>query len=345
MKLVTGTLYFISEVDVFTSQAFDYYKIGLVKESRKGDSSDRLGEHQTGNPRKLQIKHTVETPAISNLESTMHGLYATERVFGEWFHLPGAKGRTVMRHADRLAQEQFAYAEATATAVKYAKMASNGRTLKATAEARTQHLIHQQASFERAALSSIFNAERAFFENLKSSKFDTTLFFKQSFRKAPKFNEKGLAEKYPSLYKQFFIDDINFSPKFLISKLQDQTLKLPSELAKGIQDQSERLDSLGRTPTLAQVKEVHLQHLKFLGFEADAKWREANSKSVLRSLLKTNESIDGIAKWTRVGKNVNTFDKKGLASKHPELIEEFTTYSSVSQFEIVSMRSYPSSQS
>ena len=40
MKLVAGTLYFISEVDVLTGQKFDFYKIGLVKESRQGDSLD-----------------------------------------------------------------------------------------------------------------------------------------------------------------------------------------------------------------------------------------------------------------------------------------------------------------
>jgi hypothetical protein len=342
MKLVTGTLYFISEVDVFTSQEFDYYKIGLVKESRKGDSTDRLSEHQTGNPRKLLIKHTVETPAISTLESAMHGLYATSRVFGEWFHLPGAQARKAMGHADRLAQELFAHADAEASATKYAKKASNGRTIKASGEARAQHLLQQQAAFERTALTAVFKAERDFFENLKSSKFDTTLFFNRSSRSKPKFNEKGLEEKYPSLYKKFLVQDVNFTPRFSVSKLKDATFELPRELSKAIQTQVEQLNSLGKSPTFEQVREIHLRHLNFLGFDADAKWRDENAKSVIQSLMKTNESIEGVAKWTRVEKNVVTFDKKSFTAKHPEIVDEFTTYAPVPQFEIVSMRSYPS---
>ncbi len=48
MNLKSGELYFINEVDVLTGVASNFYKIGLVKDSRQGDAANRLDEHQTG---------------------------------------------------------------------------------------------------------------------------------------------------------------------------------------------------------------------------------------------------------------------------------------------------------
>ena len=55
MDLKSGHLYFINEQDVRTGEKSNYYKIGIVYDDKGRDSTDRLLEHQTGNPRQLHI--------------------------------------------------------------------------------------------------------------------------------------------------------------------------------------------------------------------------------------------------------------------------------------------------
>jgi hypothetical protein len=83
IELKSGELYFITELAMLTGKPKGYYKIGLVKDSRRGDSLTRLEEHQTGNPRWLELPEVVTAPAIEVLETVMHARFATERIRGE----------------------------------------------------------------------------------------------------------------------------------------------------------------------------------------------------------------------------------------------------------------------
>lgn len=60
-------------------------KIGLVADPRI--SAERLLEHQTGNPRRLDIPagHIVKTAAVSMVEAQLHRRLSKSRVGGEWF--------------------------------------------------------------------------------------------------------------------------------------------------------------------------------------------------------------------------------------------------------------------
>ena len=91
MKLTPGELYFIRERDKQTKEISRYVKIGLVKEKDDRASKERALEHQTGNPRELLIHKVIKTPAISEIENIVHGLFATERVSGEWFDFSESK--------------------------------------------------------------------------------------------------------------------------------------------------------------------------------------------------------------------------------------------------------------
>ena len=65
-KYNSGEIYFIREIDYLTSQKTPFVKIGLVRYSDKRDSWGRLYEHQTGNPRKLDLNpsHILSTQAV-----------------------------------------------------------------------------------------------------------------------------------------------------------------------------------------------------------------------------------------------------------------------------------------
>jgi hypothetical protein len=72
-----GYLYFISE-----EQFNNKVKIGISKNPEK-----RLKQLQTGNPNKLVIIHTIQSPDYKLLERTLHDICGDLRLVGEWFEL------------------------------------------------------------------------------------------------------------------------------------------------------------------------------------------------------------------------------------------------------------------
>jgi hypothetical protein len=89
MKLTPGEIYFIGEKDLKTGLNTSYCKIGIVRDGAKGprSSDERLLEHQTGNPRKLFLRDIVVAPAVEEIETRVHRIFAPLRVNGEWLEL------------------------------------------------------------------------------------------------------------------------------------------------------------------------------------------------------------------------------------------------------------------
>ena len=340
MKLVAGTLYFISEVDVLTGQTFDYYKIGLVKDSRQGDSFDRAGEHQTGNPRRLEVRYTVETPAINDLETMMHDLYATERIFGEWFVLPGNSIKKVVARAKELAAQQHSLVRSASAAAKYADVASNDKVITATPAAKSLYLELQQAKLEQKEIRRVFDLERMFFEGLTGAKFDTTLFFTITSKMQSKLLEDELAAKYPKIYQEFVKEATTMTPIFTSPATNEHALTLPKKLATAITTQLARLEKASKRPSFETAQEIHFNHLALLSSFADASWREDSAGTQLKASIKENGGIQAVAKWSRTPKTTAKFISKDFKHAYPDLAEEFTVKTPSTSSAIIDMRSY-----
>jgi len=340
VKLVPGTLYFISEIDVLTGEKFDYYKIGLVKDSRQGDSLDRAGEHQTGNPRRLVVRHTVESPAINDLETIMHDLYATERVFGEWFVLSGSAVKRAVAKAEALAQEQRDSSSDAELAAEFTEIPSNEILIPAAATSLALYKDVQVAKFEQKEIKAIFAAEREFFANLSASKFDPTLFFQTTPKTSSKLEEDKLLAAHPDIYNRFVQEVTTISASFTVSPPHGITLKLPKKLEQALTDQKDRLATAGKRPTEDAVREIHMQHLTLLGAFGDAEWREDMAGTQLRALIQGNLGIEGVARWSRVSKTSEKFIAKDFKKEYPELTEEFTVRTTSTSSAIADMRSY-----
>lgn len=340
MKIVAGTLYFISEVDVLTGQEYDYYKIGLVKDSRQGDSFDRAGEHQTGNPRRLEVRYTVETPAINDLETVMHDLYATERIFGEWFVLPGNSVKKVVAKAEGLAAQQRSLVKSATVADKYANVASNDKIIAATPAAKSLYLELQQAKLEQKEIKTVFALEKTFFQGLTGAKFDATLFFTTTSKMQTKLLEDALAAKYPKIYQEFVREATTMTPSFTSTTAKELALTLPKKLATTIAEQVARLEKAGKRPSLETAQEIHFNHLVLLSSLGDASWREDSAETQLKSVIKANGGIESVAKWSRTPKTSEKFVAKDFKQAYPDLAEEFTTRVPSSSSAIVDMRSY-----
>jgi len=340
VKLVAGTLYFISEVDVLTGQEFDYYKIGLVKDSRQGDAFDRAGEHQTGNPRRLAVRYTVNTPAINDLETLMHDLYATERIFGEWFVLPRNSVKKAVAKAEELAAQQRSLVKSATAAAKYADVASNDKIIAATPAAKSLYLELQQAKLEQKEMKTIFALEKAFFEGLTGTKFDTTLFFTTTSKMQTKLLDDELAAKHPKIYQEFVREVTTMTPSFTSTGTRDLALTLPKKLATAIAEQVARLEKAGKRPSLETAQEIHFNHLALLSSSGDASWREDSAGTQLKSMIKANGGIESVAKWSRTPKTTEKFVAKDFKEAYPDLAEEFTVRTPSSSSAIVDMRSY-----
>jgi Meiotically up-regulated gene 113 len=340
MKLVPGTLYFIAEVDVLTGEKFDYYKIGLVKDSRQGDSFDRAGEHQTGNPRRLEVRHTVESPAINDLETTMHDLYATERIFGEWFVLPKTSVKSVVAKAEELAREQQSVLKAARTADKYAAIASTDRTLAATPTARSLYIQLQQAKLELKEIKKAFDAERAFFLSLANAKFDTSLFFTTNSKVQTKFDEEKLAEQHPEIYEKFLDTSTTLTSSFTSPAAKDLDLKIPTEIETAVEAQIGRISKASRRPSEASAREIHFNHLALLSLYGQAEWRSDLITTQIKALMKDALAIESVARWSRSPKESVKFLFKEFRETYPRLAEELAVRSISTASAISDIRSY-----
>jgi hypothetical protein len=340
MKIVPGTLYFISEVDVLTGQTFDYYKIGLVKDSRQGDSFDRAGEHQTGNPRRLTVKHTVETPAINDLETLMHDLYATSRIFGEWFVLPGETITEAVQRAQALANEQQDLVEATTRVGEFAVCTSDGEVVPATPEATALAFELHQARFEQKEIKKVHDVVKGFLEGLTSSTFDATLFLTWTTRRTPKFDEAALKAAHPELYQHYVSEETKLSGTFTPATPRDLNLSLPDPLRESLDLQRIRVDTAGQHPSEEQVREIHFHYLQHLALLGDAGWREDRAATTIKTLIGDHLGIDQVAKWTRSMKTAEKFDAGTFKQEHPDVAAAFTTVTENRVPSVADMRSY-----
>jgi len=64
---------------------FVKYKIGYTR--NKATLKKRVKALQTGNPEKIQIINYHETKHGRKVETTLHNIYSTKRLEGEWFEL------------------------------------------------------------------------------------------------------------------------------------------------------------------------------------------------------------------------------------------------------------------
>jgi len=103
MPLTAGELYALGELDHRTHTPTPFVKIGIVRENDTRDTTRRIAEHQTGNPRQIVRLGVVATPNVERVETTMHGLHAPVGVGGEWFELTGDHLEATLRQAEQLA--------------------------------------------------------------------------------------------------------------------------------------------------------------------------------------------------------------------------------------------------
>jgi hypothetical protein len=324
MNIESGEIYFVREVDPHTKKFTKFVKIGLVHESEERDSLTRLKDHQTGNPRSLELPpgNYFKVPAVTAVEAMMHKFYAQLRISGEWFefdsesHVDKAKIK-----AKQLGDEVASFIPVFEAAGKLANTTSNGKTLEPSTKALE---IWEKLSLAQAklnALKALDSRLEARFKEAADAGIELgDLVTKGTRREQRKFPWETLKEKHPAIYKQFHKSvskiDGSFTPKYKAAKTLDfgeEFTRLEARLSKIISSTSDQNLVALNMPKLELVYEISLLD-----------WEKTLLKAELMIVCGKNDVLIKVCEWKRKRVTVDKFDLQKLKKKYPEIHKEIS---------------------
>ena len=326
MKLTSGELYFIRERDKQTNEISRYVKIGLVKERDDRAAKERALEHQTGNPRELLIHAVIKTPAISEIENIVHGLFAPQRVSGEWFDFSEGKLKEAIATAQELADEAILYEDELRGAAKLAMQISSNQIIQPNTEALAWH-----GAFLRAEAISKYCSEYALsmkdiFRKKAVERPESVQHF-ATFRERKDrlvFDALSFELALPDLFQQFTKTTSRVSSRL--------TWTRPKNFNRSIEVLNPELHEYGKflEPQITAARNgsmdsetLHKCYLRILGFEAKARWQLEVAKANIQFLCSTHGGIDGICKWPRAEKVTKSFDEPAFIEAFPDIANQF----------------------
>jgi len=329
--LEPGKVYFMREVDLLTKQEFPYYKIGKVLNEK--DVNTRLKEHQTGNPRSIEIVAEVESKQVTRLETALHNLNAGVRIHsGEWFHFPTeVELNAAIADAQRLNAEVDANSTQTERAIELAKTASNGAKREADSEARDiAELLVSNNGASKILTGNAKNIANELRQREGDELFDRVGKITPGKPKSA-FSSADLKKDNPELYAQFETQE-SFSKVFRpvgnISVGESNLLVV--EYGFG--------HDLKHLATLS-IAELHAEYLRLWALRATYDWTAENLANALRVATGEYEGIEGLVSWKRY--NTFRFDSARFKAEMPDLYQQFVRESQGKEtFKVFEWKSY-----
>jgi hypothetical protein len=318
-----GEIYFIREKDRKYGDISSYVKIGMVGDTERG-SQQRMSEHQTGNPRDLELHHVTQTPNPFRVEKFLHQRFGAQRVKNEWFELTDQDLEEAIRVSEQLSEEAFVYLPIIEAAKGLAGQLSDQDVI-ATSEGAIEW--HRKLTTSKEALS-VCRAMRGEYlsvaedmtpdvrEEIEQEELILTETFIVSI-----FDDQVFATKYPHLLDAFTLTSTNVSGKFIPKKMTVDLNEVDRDLASFRDSffeacQSVRDGSLG-------FQDLFQIHRDLEVFEGAYEWDNEVADAHLRVLCGTSAGIEGLCTWKRTEKTTSVLDKEGLESDHPDEFGEF----------------------
>ncbi|CAN2189913.1 hypothetical protein MCEMRE185_00498 [Candidatus Nanopelagicaceae bacterium] len=343
MSQAAGEIYFIGEKDLRTKQITPYFKVGIVRENADNadrDSTQRLLEHQTGNPRELYIESVVKTDLVELVETLLHKKFAPLGVRGEWMLLTAEELAQVQKEASALAKEAAEITADLQKAEKLAKEKSDEALLPATDELKALNEIYLESNAKLKSCDDMFDVIKEIFAEAledEDEEEEVEAFVKVQEKKGKAvFDEDAFKAKYEKIYS-----------KFVITK---STIKGTASFSgsRGFKKEFKEFDPAfatmvdGFDPLVEKIKagkekkeSLHGFSLELRRVSAEATWSKMKAESKIKVACGTHAGIDGLFKWARTEKVTESLDRKGLKEAHPELYAEFTTQGEATKAVIV----------
>lgn len=319
MNLTSGQLYFINEQDIKTNARSNYYKIGIVRDADNRDSHDRLLEHQTGNPRKLLIVETLKMPAVEAVETTLHYLFARNRVMGEWMFFTESELANAIEKAKELAGVMDSNIKNFQKSEELKNIESNGTIIDSSDEAEEHYATLMNFKEVLVSCKDVLDEYNAYLK--KAVEIGVSVEGKATIQDrtgAKVFNEALFLEKYPELYKQYSSVNREIKGKFSV-KADSSWVFDVSTLDSDQVDLIANLKQQLATPDYSMEYgfALHSQYLGVLEIKKYAEWESNIANINLRVLTGEADGIKDICTWKRKIKENIVLDKKQIQNNHP----------------------------
>jgi len=329
MKLTSGEIYFIGEYELKSGERTEYVKVGIVRHGGKDERSslDRLLEHQTGNPRRLEIIHTITTNAVEGIETNLHHSFSMHRVYGEWLKLDNALIEQVKARAEELRDQMESLRPLFEKAEELKKSPSTEEKIPSDGVSEHWYLLYQKAKVKMDACEEAIDAYKSLRIKEKEQGKAVDEFIGVQVRAGRRyFDEKAFKEANPDIYAKFVTVETSREPKgsFRISKPKDMDLSLVDidpALSKLLEEFTAEIE---RPEGARKESELHNLFLYVNSALAFAEWEQDVATVQIKVLCGTAEGISGICSWKRAHTTTEVFDDKALKDQFPELVEQFT---------------------
>ena len=330
IKLKTGVIYFLRERNLGGEGYTPYCKIGLVAGDRTIEQ--RIKEHQTGNPRLIEELKSIETNAVTTLETHLHDSYATHRASGEWFRLEDDEFAAAIAYAQKASKKLLDEEKYVAAADGLKLKLSTLPERQATADELAWHatLVGTQKSLMELELENALVELKL--KQLMGSSIGITGLVNVVFV-APKMelDKAALEDAHPGIYAQYLEEQPekvsgSFSvvgkagKRDLTESLVKEVDGLKKIVAASVPDEA--------AEPLPSVPDDAMQwYGEFLRRKSEMA-RLALEVDVLEARLKAacgeHEGITGVCKWGRKLKEQKPkFDSTRFADEHPGLIAQY----------------------
>jgi hypothetical protein len=328
-----GEVYFIGERDRSTGKLTENVKIGMV--GTKGDSRDRLKQHQTGNPRDLVLHHVVETPAPFWVENGLHQRLNGLRVRAEWHRLDTKGLENAIRLAEALAGESFVHIPFINEQERLKKCVSNGETIEPTDESSDWQLRLSKAKAQLDCIKNLQTMYKNLIDGLSKEEIEQAiqedLFYIEYYTETT-FDENEFTKKYPDLVTKYTLSDTETGGR-MTQKYLD--LKI-SEIDPSLQIFSNEFTAMCEKVAKREVEFGDLtdRQSQMQSLENVSKWERDISIAHLASICGVASGITGQLTWNRSEKTTTWLDKEALESNHSEKYNEFVTVKTKSRKKI-----------
>lgn len=328
-----GEIYFIGEKDLRSKEVTPYFKVGIVRENPDNadrDSTQRLLEHQTGNPRELYIESVIKTDLVELVETLLHKSFAPLGVRGEWMLLTAAELAQVQSEAEKLAGEAAEITADIEKAESLAKEISDEEMIPATDELKALNELYLESNAKLKSCSEMQDVIKEILADAladEDEEEEVEAFVQVLERKGKAiFDEDSFKGKYASIYSKFVISKstVKGTPSFSGSRGFKREFK---DFDPGFATLVERFDPLVEKIHSGKEKKeaLHGLSLELRRVNAEALWVKMKSESKIKVACGTHAGIDGVFKWRRAEKVTESLDRKALKEAHPELVAEFTS--------------------
>lgn len=320
MQLDKGELYFVRELDFQTKKHTNFVKIGLVRDKEGRSSIDRLSEHQTGNPRRLELPegNVIFTDAINRVEAQMHNVFAKHRVSGEWFEFASeAEIAGAKKVAADLAAQVASYSHIFLKADELDKVPASEESKSSTPEIDKSASTMQIAKSELKVLAELEAEIAGLFTQAVESGKDTKGAAKTTSRVYQgKFDKAKFESENSELFAKYLVETKKWNHSFLF-KLKTLSLEfLPQDFQDFVTEVHAELAGTKESGNVEDLNEISLaiSHKKAL-----AEWDAELATAELKTACDKFEEIAGICTWKRFESSTFSFDEAALKVDEPEL--------------------------